>query len=155
MKPRPCKPVKWFASQVFSTTSLAKVKARAQSAKVKAKPDRLSPGDRVCLVGLKSSVNGENGTLVSYDAERKRWAVELSDGVKNVLRANLCKSDESPMQKPQATPLRRAIGKRPMQLISKDLGLHLVSSSQHNVWKFIETECSNRQSQSKLFEQSL
>ena len=122
MKPQPREAVKWSESQVFSTASLAEVKARAQSAKVKAMPDRLSPGDQVRLVGLKSSaqLNGENGTLVSYDAERKRWAVELSDGVKNVLRVNLCKCDESSLQKPQATPLRRAIGKRPMQLLSKD-----------------------------------
>lgn len=103
-----------------------KVKAKAKSSRLSAKrgskvsreeEDNLktfaefSPGDAVCLVGLQSfaKLNGQHGTLLSYDDERKRWQVELKDGVRNVLVSNLSR-------KPQATPQRQAkqAAKRPM-----------------------------------------
>ena len=73
-------------------------------------------------MGLQScaELNGEYGTLLSYDAERQRWQVELSVGVKNVLVSNLNRTPCTPgkpeilemPQKPQATPLRRHAAKR-------------------------------------------
>ena len=80
----------------------------------------------VYLVNLEAfaQLNGQCGTLLSYDEERKRWQVDLKDdpmtGVKNVLPSNLSKV---PPLKPQATPQRAAeVDKRPLCETTTDPG---------------------------------
>lgn len=99
-----------------------------------------SPGDAVCLVGLQSfaKLNGQHGTLLSYDDERKRWQVELKDGVRNVLVSNLSR-------KPQATPQRQAkqAAKRPMHSTKDRLGMQFkrCNFGLHRTFTSCETLC--------------
>lgn len=108
----------WFSDELtmddvqFAAALLQVLKASKAAKKLKDRKPDFVPGDAVCLVGLESfaQLNGKQGTLLSYDAERHRWQVDLKDGigVKNVLLANLSKvrSKPLPKQKPQATPQR-------------------------------------------------
>jgi len=64
-------------------------------------------GARVQLAGLEQApeLNGATGTIVSFDAKRHRWAVELDGGrgTKHLLKGNLSRTD-APQDEKAAPP---------------------------------------------------
>ena len=98
----------------------------AESEAASGSTGKLAEQTRVRLVGLEAFVdlNGQLGTLLSFDSSRGRWQVRLDSGqVKNVRVNNLVniaqtvapeekpakglkRAAEAPCLKPQATPLR-------------------------------------------------
>ena len=119
-----------IAMALKASKVMAKAKAKAKQARTAASksgvvrgqketPSLFVPGDAVYLVGLEAfaQLNGERGILLAYDAESKRWQVDLENGIgiKNVLLSNLSKvpkveSVQSvPASQPQATPQRSTI----------------------------------------------
>eukprot|EP00439_Symbiodinium_sp_Y106_P067315 s2562_g11.t1 len=115
------RPPKKKADAVTSTASEA-----AESEAASGSTGKLAEQTRVRLVGLEAFVdlNGQLGTLLSFDSSRGRWQVRLDSGqVKNVRVNNLVniaqtvapeekpakglkRAAEAPCLKPQATPLR-------------------------------------------------